>query len=149
MARFNVPNCMRENGNEGEENVQFKAFHCSLLRCPGVGMCADPLLCAPALLPNSRGAYRFRPAWRAREKEILVLAMRGREKKLRARRLETLHDTSLCKVLQTTVGGDAEEATAEAIPDAQSACRRLQIDIQRWFRMGIRHLRANAAVESP
>ena len=75
--------------------------------------------------------------------------MRGREKKLRSRRFETLHDTSLCKVLQTTVGGDAEEATAEAIPDAQSACRMLQIDIQRWFRMGIRHLRENAAVESP
>ena len=45
--------------------------------------------------------------------------------------------------------GDAEEATAEANPDAHSACRMLQIDIQRWFRIGIRHLRENAAAECP
>ena len=36
LARFNAPNCLRENVNEGEENAQFKAFHCSLIRCPGV-----------------------------------------------------------------------------------------------------------------
>ena len=40
IARFNVPNCLRENVNEGEENAMFKAFHCSLLRCPGKGQCA-------------------------------------------------------------------------------------------------------------
>ena len=64
LARFNVPNCLRENVNEGEENAQFKAFHCSLF-------------------PNSNGVYRFRPAWRARQAEILVLAMRGQEKKMK------------------------------------------------------------------
>ena len=131
-----MPNCIRENVNEGEENSQLKAFHCSLLRCPGVGMCADPLTCAPTLYPNSNGVYRFRPAWCAREKEILLLAMRGHEKKMRARRFETLHDTSLCKVLQSTY-------------DASGACRMLQIDLQRWFRTGIRHLRKNAPAESP
>ena len=136
LARFNVPNCLRENVNEGEENAQFKAFHCSLLRCPGVGMCADPLMCAPNLFPNSNGVYRFRPAWRARQAEILVLAMRGQEKKMKARRFETLHDTSLCKVLQSTY-------------DANAACRMLQIDLQRWLRTGIRHLRENAPAESP
>ena len=31
IARFNVPNCLRENVNEGEENAQFKAFHYSFL----------------------------------------------------------------------------------------------------------------------
>ena len=30
LARFNVPNCIRENVTEGEENAQFKACHCSL-----------------------------------------------------------------------------------------------------------------------
>ena len=136
LARFNVPNCMRENVNEGEENAQFKAFHCSLVRCPGVGRCADPLMCAPTLCPNSNGVYRFRPAWRAREKEMRVLAMRGHEKKLKARRFETLHDTTLCKVLQSTC-------------DANVACKMLQIDLQRWFRTGIRYLRENAPAESP
>jgi len=136
LARFNVPNCMRENVNEGEENAQFKAFHCSLLRCPGVGMCADPLLCAPALWPNSRGVYRFRRAWRAREKEILVLAMRGQKKKMKARRFETLHDTTLCKVLHSTC-------------DPNPASRMLQVDLQRWFRQFIRYLREGAPAESP
>ena len=95
LARFNVPNCLRENVNEGEESAQFKASHCSLLRCPGVGMCADPLICAPNLFPNSNGVYRFRPAWRARQAEILALALRGQEKKRKAHRFETLHDASL------------------------------------------------------
>jgi len=120
LARFNVPNCLRENVDEGEENAQFKAFHCSLLRCPGVGMCANPVICAPNLPPNSKGVYRFRPAWRARQAETLVLAMRGQEK-MKARRFETLRDTSLCKVLQSTY-------------DANAACRMLQIDVQRWRR---------------
>ena len=81
IARFVLPNCVREDVNEGEENAQFKAFHCSLLRCPGAGMCADPLMCASMLFPNSSGVYKFRPAWRAREKEILVLAMRATKRR--------------------------------------------------------------------
>ena len=44
IARFSVPNCLRENVNEGEEHAQFKTCHCSLLRCPGPGDCADPLM---------------------------------------------------------------------------------------------------------
>ena len=67
IARFIVPNCMRENVNEGEENAQFKALHCCVLRCPGVGMCADPLMCARTLFPNSSSHYRFRSAWCARK----------------------------------------------------------------------------------
>ena len=59
LARFNVPNCLRESVNEGEENPQFKAFHCSLIRCPGVGRCADPLMCAPTMFPDNRGVYRY------------------------------------------------------------------------------------------
>ena len=121
LALFNIPNCVRKNVDEGKENAGLKASHCSLLRCPGVGMCADPLTCAPTLYPNSNGVYRFRPAWRAREKEMLLLAMRNHEKKTRARRSETLRNTSLCKVIQS-------------IYDANVACRMLQIDLRRWFR---------------
>ena len=46
LALFHAPNCLRDSANTGEANAQFEAFHCSLLRCPGVGMCADPLMCA-------------------------------------------------------------------------------------------------------
>ena len=77
LVRFNVPNCLRENANEDEENAQFKAFHCSLMRCPGRGMCADPLMCAPTMCPNSKGVYAYRPAWRVRQAEILALVMTG------------------------------------------------------------------------
>ena len=67
--RFNVPNCLRENVNEGEENAQFKAFHCSLIRCPGVGMCADPLMRAPMMFPNNDGVYNIdQPGARAKQK---------------------------------------------------------------------------------
>ena len=55
VARFNMANCEKENVNEGEENAQFKAMHCTLLRCPGVGLCADPLMCAATLFPNAQG----------------------------------------------------------------------------------------------
>ena len=53
LARFNMAKCEKENVNEGEENAQFKAMHCTLLRCPGVGLCADPLMCAATLFPNA------------------------------------------------------------------------------------------------
>ena len=63
---------------------------------------------------------------------------------MRARRFETLHDTSLCKVLESTRSDTAQDSTSVGI-----ACRLLQIDIQRWFRTGIRHLRESAPAESP
>ena len=57
IARFNMPNCLRESVNEGEENALFKAFHCSLLRCPGVSQCADPLMCANLLFSGKDDKY--------------------------------------------------------------------------------------------
>ena len=155
LARFNVPNCLRENVNEGEENAQFKAFHCSLIRCPGAGMCADPLMCAPTVFPNDRGVYRYRPAWRARQAEILALATTGYEKKMKARRFETLHDTTICKVykstrvLQSTDSSNATAVLEEHTPETKTAHRILQIDIQRWIRSAIRYRRENAPAESP
>ena len=147
IARFNIAKCEKENVNEGEENAQFKAMHCTLLRCPGPGSCTDPLMCAGALFPNSKGEYRFATAWRARESEIMTLAVRGYAKKLKARRLETIDDTTLCKVLQGTAEERSEEAMAT--PDAHAASRMLQIDLQRWFRQGLRDLRVHAPPENP
>ena len=45
IMRYVGPNCEREAVNEGEENAAYKAFQCSLLRCPGPEQCADPLMC--------------------------------------------------------------------------------------------------------
>ena len=87
------------------------------------------------------------PAWRARESEIKILARRGHEKKQKARRFETLHDTTLCKVLQSTAESHSEEPLAT--PEARAASTMLQIELQRWFRQGLRHPRANAKHESP
>ena len=155
LARFNVPNCLRENVNEGEENAQFKAFHCSLMRCPGRGMCADPLMCAPTMFPNSKGVYKYRPAWRARQAEILALAMTGYEKKMKARRFETLHDTTLWKVykptqmLHNTESSHDDTKPDEDTPENKTMRRMLQIDIQRWIHSMTRYLRENAPAESP
>ena len=140
IARFNMVRCERESVNDGEENAQFKAMHCTLIRCPGFGSCADPLMCATTLFPDAKDEYRFRPAWRARESEIKVLARRGHEKKQKARRFESLHDTTLCKVLQTN---------AASHPDEPLAPTSLQVELQRWFRQGLRQLRADAKPESP
>ena len=74
----------------------------STVRCyDALASASDPLMCAPTFFPDSQGAYRFLPAWRARESEIKSLARRGYAKKIKARRLEMLHDTSLCKVFQS------------------------------------------------
>ena len=151
IARFNMPNCLRESVNEGEENAQFKAAHCSLLRCPGAGRCADPLLCAPTLFPGKDGRRRFRPAWRARDREIVILALRGQAKKLQARRLETVHDTSLCKTWRAARGG-SESASAADHDSTQTdvlAGKPLQIELQCLFRQRIRSLRENAPAEVP
>ena len=63
VARFNMANCEKDNVNEGEENAQFKAMHCTLLRCPGVGLCADPLMCAATLFPNAQGDQGGCASW--------------------------------------------------------------------------------------
>ena len=123
LPSFNVPNCIWENVNEGEENVQFKAFHCSVLRCPGIGMCADLVTCAPKLCPNINGVYRFHSAWRARETKIVLLAMRSHEKKTRARRFETRHYTGLFKVIQRTYDANVAYRTT-MVSDRHSAAQR-------------------------
>ena len=118
-------------------------------------MCADPLMCAPTLYPDNKDIYRLRSAWRAREAEILVLAMRGHDKNMKARRFETLRDTSLCKMLQIDAAAEnadddnAQDENAEEENAADhTACRLLQIDLQRIFRQGIRFLRDNTPAES-
>ena len=47
---------------------------------------------------------------------------------MRARRLETLYDTSLCKVLESTRHDSAEDSIADAKPLVGIACRLRQID---------------------
>ena len=55
------------------------------------------MMCATTLFPWKDGKHRFRPSWLAREAEIKILALRGQDKKGKARRLETLQDATLCK----------------------------------------------------
>ena len=136
ITRYVGPNCERETVNEGEENAAYKAFHCSLLRCPGPGQCADPLMCRDVLFTNAAGRYCFRPHWRAREAEILVLALRAHEKKLRARRVEVLADTTLCKGQSVGQFGIA--------PGHIVGARLCQIEVLRMFRQKIRRLCASS-----
>ena len=118
-------------------------------------MCADPLMCAPTMFPNHRGIYKYRPAWRARQAEILALAMTGYKKKMKARRFETLHDTTLWKVhkptrvLQSIEFSDADAEPEGDTPETKARRRMLQIDVQRWIRSVIRYYRENAPAESP
>ena len=149
VARFTLPSCKRENVNEGEDNAQFKSFHCSLLRCKGPGQCADPLMCASTLFTDKTGKRGFVASWRARESEILTLARRGHCKKERARRLETIFDTSLCKVRNAEAAGSARDHEGELAPDSNRALRLVQVDLQRLFRQRIRCLREQASAENP
>ena len=70
---------------------------------------------------------------------------------MKARRFETLHDTTLWKVhkptrvLQSTGSSQVDADTAET----KATRRMLQIDIQRWIRSITRYLRENASAESP
>jgi len=81
--------------------------------------------------------------------------MTGYEKKMKARRFETLHDTTLCKVykpmrvLQSTESPNANAEPEEDTPETTVARRMLQIDIQRWIRSAIRYHRETAPAESP
>ena len=81
--------------------------------------------------------------------------MTGYEKKMRARRFETLLDTTLWKVdkptrvLQSTESSHADAEPEEDTPETKATRRMLQIDIQRWIRSLIRYLRENASAESP
>ena len=69
--------------------------------------------------PHGQRPREEAPAWRARQAEILVLAMVGQKKNIKARRFETLRDITLCKVHKPTrvlQGTGSSNATAE--PDA-------------------------------
>ena len=67
---------------------------------------------------------------------------------MRARRLETLHDTSLCKA-QGDTHGATEHNHGNESAETRIASRLLQIDLQRCFRQHIRSLRENALADSP
>ena len=62
---------------------------------------------------------------------------------MKARRFETLHDTTPWKVVKPTDEGRSDS------PDAKTARRVLQIDVQRWVRSTLRGYRENAPVETP
>ena len=83
------PQCKRASANKGEDNAMYKAYYHSLVQCPGADDCANPLLYRPLLFPYipdvdayltllqrtphaERTTLRFKPAWRARQKEIEV-----------------------------------------------------------------------------
>ena len=88
------------------------------------------------LFPNSAGRFCFNQHWRAREAEILVLSARAHEKILRARRVEVLADTTLCKARSLSQGGSDTEHSIE-----DRLCR---IEVLRMFRQNIRRLCANS-----
>ena len=106
------------------------------------------------MFPNNKGVFEYRPAWRARQAEILALALTGHEKNMKARRFETLHDATLWKVhkstrvLQSTESSHADAEPEEDTPETKASRRMLQIEI-RWIRSVIRYLRMNAPAESP
>ena len=66
---------------------------------------------------------------------------------MQAKRLETLHDTTLCKVLQSSV--DLQEEMTPATPEACVFAALLQIDLQRLFRQRLRTGRLRAHPDMP
>ena len=92
------------------------------------------------LFPNNKGRWCFRPAWKARQSEILTLALRGQRKKTCARRLDTVYDTALCKVFVADKSETADELRWQRLVHA---------DLQRFFRRGMRSLREAAPAEAP
>ena len=81
--------------------------------------------------------------------------MAAYDKKMKARRFETLHDTTLWKVhkptrvLQSIDSSHADSQPDEDTPETKATRRMLQMDIQRWIRSLINYLRMNAPAESP
>ena len=141
IPRYVGPNCLREIVNGGEENAAYKAFHCSLMRCPGIGQCAEPSMCSSVLFPNAAGVFVFKSSWRAREAEILTLAARGRAKKDMARKLEVLADTTLCKVRDNSDAQERANREREPTKRAEALAEKFyQIDVQRYFHQGLRQL---------
>ena len=81
--------------------------------------------------------------------------MTGYEKMMKARRLETLHDSTLGKVykpmrvLQSTESSNANAEPEEDTLETKAARRMLHIDIQWWIRSTTRSLRESTPAESP
>ena len=49
LAVLEALRCPPPNTNNGEDNAVFKSLIGTLIRCPGPGRCADPLMCSPGL----------------------------------------------------------------------------------------------------
>jgi len=100
------PGCEHEAPNEGEENAaQSLPF-----------AARGSLDVSRRVVPGHTGG---------REAEILVLAARGYEKKLRARCVEVLADTSLCKSLSVARGYThvPNRGAAQALPKNQTQAK--------------------------
>ena len=92
------------------------------------------------LFPHNKVRWCVRPAWRARQSEILTLALRGQQKKTCARRLETVYDTTLCKNFVAAKSENVDERRWQ---------RLVHVDMQRFFWQGMRSLREAAPAEAP
>ena len=108
-------------------------------------------MCRDVLLQNASGKYCFGSHWRAREAEILVLAARGYEKKLGARRAEVLADTTLCKG-QFSDQWASEHVAVQSSKLLDSASehvvdpRLCQIEMLRMFRQKTKRLWRNREI---
>ncbi|CAK9022774.1 unnamed protein product [Durusdinium trenchii] len=93
--------CSRTDVGNGEENARYKLTLFGLMRCPGVGACADPVSLAAAYVCSQQTQdIRFSPAWRLRRAEVEVLATEADRKIRIAKKLPTLADTTTFRCLE-------------------------------------------------
>ena len=101
--------CPRMDVGDGEENARYKLALFGLMRCPGVGACADPVSLSAAYLSRAAspagaksGSFRFGPAWKLRRAEVEVLADAAERKIQVNKKLPTLKDCTAFRCLQGT-----------------------------------------------
>ena len=119
--------CPQPNTNNGEDNAVFKSLIGTLIRCPGRGHCADPLMCkhgffqvtVPPLIPLSSTAqklklkrsesapdttcvYSCKMQWKARRAEIELLANKAAESSDHAKRIPVMADVTLLRACRSS-----------------------------------------------
>ena len=127
-----------------EDNAIYKSLIGTLLRCPGPGCCADPLLFRQAFFQTGARMYNVHKQWLARRSEIKYLMNEAKRKENAAKRIPVLLDTTL---LRGWCHGGAEQPATSRVTSSFLTCWTQLCKMKtgtsadpRWARIVLAHL---------
>ena len=133
-----------------EDNAIYKSLIGALLRCPGPGCCADPLLFRQAFFQTGARTYSVHKQWLARRSEIKYLVNEVKRKENAAKRTPHITHSLSTSVKQTTRMGTSQRQihTARRTRTLALCARHLRTQQQMVHTMAHHHAAGHSIPQS-